>query len=128
MTSEQMVRLAATALDSKKGQNIRAIGIAKVSVLTDYFVIAAGNSNTHVRALADEVEFALAQQGIRPYRIEGGDSESWMLMDYGGMIVHVFQLFSIIRFTSSLVSYPWKRKCILSILLLVCQCPQYQAL
>ena len=91
MTSEQMVRLAASALDSKKGQNIRAIGIGKVSVLTDYFVIAGGNSNTHVRALADEVEFVLARQGIRPDRIEGGDSESWLLLDYGGVIVHVFQ-------------------------------------
>ena len=70
---------------------IQTADIADVSVLADYFVIAGGTSNTHVRALADEVEFVLKQQGVRPYRIEGGDSESWLLMDYGGMIVHVFQ-------------------------------------
>ena len=86
-----MVRAAAAALDSKKAKDIRAIGIGNVSVLADYFVIAGGTSNTHVRALADEVEYALAQQGIRPERIEGGDSESWLLLDYGGMIVHIFQ-------------------------------------
>lgn len=91
MTAEQMVRVAAAALDSKKGKDIRAIGIGRVSVLADYFVIAGGTSNTHVRALADEVEYAMAQQGIRPDRIEGGASESWMLLDYGGVIVHVFQ-------------------------------------
>lgn len=91
MTSEQIVRVAAAALDSKKAKDIRAIGIGKVSVLADYFVIAGGTSNTHVRALADEVEFALAQQDVHPNRIEGGDSESWMLLDYGPVIVHIFQ-------------------------------------
>lgn len=91
MTPEQIVREAAAALDSKKGIDIRAIGLRSLSILTDYFVIASGTSNTHVRALADEVEFRLGQQNCKPQRIEGGSTENWMLLDYGAVIVHVFQ-------------------------------------
>ena len=91
MTPEQMVCEAAAALDGKKGIDIRAIELRDLSILADYFVIASGTSNTHVRALSDEVEFRLAQRGCRPMRIEGGSTENWMLLDYGAVIVHVFQ-------------------------------------
>lgn len=91
MTAEEVVRCVAGALDSKKAIDVRAIGIRSLSVLADYFVIASGTSNTHVRALADEVEFTLSEKGIRPKRIEGGSTENWMLLDYGAVIVHVFQ-------------------------------------
>ena len=89
MTAQELARAAAAALDSKKGIQIRAIGIREISSLTDYFVIASGTSNTHVHALADEVEFRLKQQGLAPARIENG--ESWILLDYGSVIVHIFQ-------------------------------------
>lgn len=90
MNAPDLVRAAAAALDSKKGRRISAIDIHSLSVLADYFVIASGSSSTQVHALADEVEFQLAQQGIQPNRVEGIGNDSWMLLDYGTVIVHIF--------------------------------------
>ena len=66
------------------------IGIRDISILADYFVIATGTSSTHVKALADEVEFQLKQQGVAPDHTEGYRSNSWILLDYGNVIIHVF--------------------------------------
>ena len=90
MNAIEIVRAAAAALDSKKAQEIRAIDIHAQSVLTDYFVIAGASSTTQLRALADEVEFQLAQRGVQPTRVEGIGNDSWVLIDYGTVIVHVF--------------------------------------
>ena len=57
--------------------------------MADYFVIAAGTSNTHVRALADEVEFKLHEAGFEPRQIEG-KATGWILLDYHDVVVHVF--------------------------------------
>ena len=59
--------------------------------MADYFVIATGTSNTHTKALADEVEFRLSQAGIEPDHIEGRNGNTWILLDYDNVIVHVFQ-------------------------------------
>ncbi|MDD7292547.1 MAG: ribosome silencing factor, partial [Clostridiaceae bacterium] len=61
-----------------------------VSVLCDYFVIATGTGSTHVKALADELEFQLGEKGIKPHHVEGYRSNSWILLDYGEVVVHVF--------------------------------------
>lgn len=80
----------AKILDSKKAQDVRVLKVRDLTVLTDYFVIASGTSTTQVAALADEVEFRLSQQGIKPYNTEGYDSKNWVLLDYSSVIVHVF--------------------------------------
>lgn len=80
----------AKILDSKKAQDVRVLKVRDLTVLTDYFVIASGTSTTQVAALADEVEFQLSQQGIKPYNTEGYDSKNWVLLDYSSVIVHVF--------------------------------------
>ena len=90
MTELELAKIAAKALDSKKALNIKMIRITELSVIADYFVIATGTSNTQVRALADEVEFRLKEQGIAPGHIEGYNSNSWILLDYGSVVVHVF--------------------------------------
>ena len=90
MESKELAIQAAIALDKKKATNIKVIKVHDITVLTDYFVIANGNSTTHVGALADEVEFQLGQQGEKPNHIEGTDSKRWILMDYGSVIVNVF--------------------------------------
>ena len=61
-----------------------------LTVLTDYFVIASGTSSTHVKSLADEVDFQLGQQGIQPMHTEGMDARNWIVLDYAEVIVHVF--------------------------------------
>ena len=90
MTSYEQSILTAKALSSKKGLDIKVIEIRDVSVLADYMVIATGTSTTHVKALADEVEYQLDNAGISVSHIEGYRSNTWILLDYIDVIVHVF--------------------------------------
>ena len=78
------------ALDAKKGQDIKLLRIADVSSLADYFLICTGTSNTHVKALCDAVEKALDEAGEPALRREGHRSGTWVLLDYGCLVVHVF--------------------------------------
>lgn len=90
MTSLELAENAVRILDAKKARSLKLIGIRDISVLADYFVLATGTSSTHVKALADEVEFRLKELGITPERTEGYRSNSWVLQDYGNVVVHVF--------------------------------------
>lgn len=90
MTSLESAKLAAKAISEKKGVDIKIIRVDSVSVLADYFVIATGTSSTHVKALADEVEYKLSEAGISVSHIEGYRSNSWILLDYVDVIIHVF--------------------------------------
>lgn len=90
MTALELAKEAAKKLNEKKGENIRIIRIDDISSLADYFVFATGTSNTHVNALADEMEFHLKQIGITPDHVEGYRSNSWVLLDYDNVIVHIF--------------------------------------
>lgn len=90
MTTIEVAKEAAKALNSKKGVNIKVIKIEDISVLADYMVIATGTSSTHVKALSNEVEFFLEKAGITVSHIEGYRSNSWILMDYVDVIVNIF--------------------------------------
>lgn len=86
----EMSRLAVKALEDKKGMDIKVIDIHDVSVIADYFVIASGSNQNQVQAMVDNVEETLGRAGFEPKQIEGVKSSSWILMDYGDLIVHVF--------------------------------------
>lgn len=88
--SKDMAKLAYAALEDKKGEDIRVIQIGDISVIADYLVIANGTNTSQVQALADNVEELLNKNGYAPKRIEGARNSSWILMDYGDVIVHVF--------------------------------------
>ena len=90
MESKELAIRIAKILDKKKAEGLKVLSIRDLTVLADYFVIASGTSSTHVRSLADEVEFQLGQQGVEPQRVEGYEARNWILMDYGGVIVHIF--------------------------------------
>lgn len=90
MTAYETALAAAKAIDGKKGLNIQVIEIKDISVIADYMVIATGNSSTHVKALADEVEYRLDEAGVSVSHIEGYRSNTWILLDYIDVIVHVF--------------------------------------
>lgn len=77
------------ALDSKKAVEISALEVGSLTIVADYFVIAAGTSNTQVRALADEVEYQMEQEGFVVRQIEG-KATGWILLDYHDIVVHVF--------------------------------------
>ena len=91
MNSKDMAILAAKAMNSKKGLDIKIIKIRDLTVITDYFVIASGTSTTQVKALAEEVEYQFEKQiELQPLRKEGFDSKNWVILDYANIIVHVF--------------------------------------
>lgn len=88
--SKEMARLAYHALDDRKGEDIVVIDISLVSVVADYFIIANGSNENQVRALVDNVEEELGRAGYNVKQREGYGLGSWVLMDYGEIIVHVF--------------------------------------
>lgn len=91
MSPLELAESAVQILDSKKAENLKLIKISDISTLADYFVIATGTGSTHVKALADEVEFRLKEKdGTAPLHKEGYGSNSWILLDYGSVVVHVF--------------------------------------
>ena len=83
--SLEMVKMAVEALEDKKAENIKVINIEKISTLADYFLIAGGNNRNQVQALCDNVEETLGRAGH-----EGYDTANWILMDYGDIIIHIF--------------------------------------
>ena len=90
MTVEQMTKIVYDAIDDKLGQDISIINIGKVSSLCDYFVIATDGSTRQVKAIADNVQDALTEYGIEPRSKEGYQTQNWILLDYGDVMVHVF--------------------------------------
>jgi len=90
MTSKEIASIAINAIEDKKGEDIKIIDISNVSVLADYFIIANGNSVNQVQAIADNVDEALSKQDIHPKQVEGYQNANWVLMDFGDVIIHVF--------------------------------------
>ena len=83
--------VAAAAIDDKKGLDVVLLDVSELLVVTDVFVIASGTSNRHVSTLADDAEGKVKQDLDRkPLRREGKDHARWVLLDYGDMVVHVF--------------------------------------
>ena len=90
-TPEELAEAIALFLDNKRGREIKVIPMKGKTDICDFMVLATGTSNTHVRALADEVEFKVKEElGIDPIRTEGQGNNMWILIDYGSVIVHVF--------------------------------------
>lgn len=90
MNSLELTKLAVQILDRKKADKLEVIRIADVTILSDYFVIVSANNSTHVKALADDLEFELKKLGRIPQRVEGYQSANWIVLDYQDVIVHVF--------------------------------------
>ena len=90
LPSRELAEIAVKALDSKKGKEIRHIRIDKITTLAEYFVICTGTSNTQINALCDAVEKELTEKGEEPLHREGYRGGTWVLLDYGCVVVHVF--------------------------------------
>ncbi len=88
--SKKMAKLAIEALENKKAEDIRIIDISGVSVLGDYFIIASGSNRNQLQTMCDEVEQILGKNGYPVKQIEGYDTANWILLDFGDIIVHVF--------------------------------------
>ena len=88
--SEEMTKLAIAALEDKKAEDIHVIDIREVSILADYFIIANGTNTNQVQALTDNVDEQLGKAGYHVKQVEGYNTANWILMDYGDIIVHIF--------------------------------------
>lgn len=89
MTGLELAKKIAAVLDDKKAIDVQIKKVGDLTVLTEYFVICNGTSNTHIKALAEEVEYQLKQIGEEGH-LEGKASD-WLLVDFGSVIVHIFQ-------------------------------------
>ena len=90
LTAKEVAFEVTKALDAKKGMDIKLLKIDKVSSLADYFLICTGTSNTHVKTLCDFAEYTLEELGEKMLGREGHRGNSWELLDYGSLVVHVF--------------------------------------
>lgn len=90
MTPKEMALLLAQAMDSKKGKDIHVLETDGVTTLADYFVLCSGSSAPQLKALADAGEKAMKDHGILPHHVEGHRGGTWILQDYGDVVVHVF--------------------------------------
>lgn len=88
--SKAMAKLAIQALEDKKAEDVRIIDISEVSILADYFLIATGNNQSQIQAMADNVQDALGRAGYEMKQVEGYRTANWVLMDFGDVIVHIF--------------------------------------
>ena len=90
MNSKQTMEAIVKCIDSKKGVDIKVLNISGVTTMADYFIICQGNSNTQMKAIAEEIEEKLSENGIKPIGREGMSTAYWILMDYSDVIVHIF--------------------------------------
>ena len=90
MTAKEVALAVTKALDEKKGVDIKLLKIDRVSSLADYFLICTGTSNTHVKTLCDFAEYTLEELGEPMLGREGHRGNSWELLDFGSIVVHVF--------------------------------------
>ena len=88
----EMVTKIANILYEKKAQNIVALNVKELTVITDAMLIATGRSTIQVRTLADEVEEKMAEMGLEPVRKEGHQEGRWIVLDYGEVLVHIFHM------------------------------------
>jgi ribosome-associated protein len=87
----EIAEIAARAAEDKKAKDVIVLDISDISVICDFFIICSGLSSTQVRAIAENVEEKLEKQGINKLRVEGLQEGRWVLLDFGSVVVHVFQ-------------------------------------
>jgi ribosome-associated protein len=90
LESNEIARKAVDIAEDRKAEDIVMLDIRKVSIIADYFVICTGTSERHVRAIAKEVDEKLGELGVNPINMEGMANAEWVLMDYGSVLVHIF--------------------------------------
>lgn len=90
LPTEVKVRIAARAALARKGADVVALDVQRLSSVGDYFLLVSGKSTTHVETLVDAIRDELKAEGVRPLHVEGQAASGWILLDYGDLLVHVF--------------------------------------
>src|SRR3954469_24611319 len=92
MDSKKMALLCRELADNKKAEDIAVLDVREISSITDYFIIATGTSEPHLRAISDEIMNKLRDEhGIRPRAVDGNMQTAWLVLDYFDVIVHVMR-------------------------------------
>lgn len=89
-TPLELAKAIGEVLDNKKGNGVKVLHVEDKTSIADYFVLCTGNSGTHVKALAGEVEFKIEERQVSPDNIEGRGNNTWIVLDYGNVVVHIF--------------------------------------
>ncbi len=88
--SKEMIKVIYDTLEDKFGEDIQIINVDNVSNLCEYFVIVNGNSTTHVKSLAMNLEEKMKESGFELFQTEGARGNSWILLDYSNVVIHIF--------------------------------------
>jgi ribosome-associated protein len=91
MTSEKLGKIVITALEDLKAVDIRILDVKRLTSITDMMIIASGNSDRHVRSIADKIIEAVKARKIRPLGVEGQLQGDWILIDFGDIIIHIMR-------------------------------------
>jgi len=91
MHSEELLELAQTSLEDLKARDVRVFDVREMTSVTDYFLLATGTSDRHVRSLSDKLVQNVKQAGQRPLGVEGQEAGEWVLIDLNDVVVHVMQ-------------------------------------
>ena len=90
MNSYDLMKTAVKAADGRKAINIKILHLEELTTLCDYFIICSGTSTPHMNAIYEEIDMKLSEAGIKPAAREGLGNPGWVLLDYGDVIVHIF--------------------------------------
>ena len=90
MTAREYCKTAVAALADRKAEDIRVIDIQEISPVADYFIIANGTNQNQIQAMRDACDEALHKAGLTVRQVEGNSGSTWILMDYGDIIIHIF--------------------------------------
>ena len=105
-TSHDLAIMISELALEKKAENVVVMDVKEIAGFTNYFVIASGNSDIHLKTLADYIEDELSQYKVKVWHKEGYENLKWVLMDYVDVVVHLFDVF---RFYQVVVFYFWNQ-------------------
>ena len=83
-------RHAVSAIETRKGRDLRILQLSEISSLADYFLVCSGNSERQVQAIADAILKTMRAENLKPHHVEGYQPGRWVLLDFGDLVVHVF--------------------------------------
>ncbi|MCI1306246.1 MAG: ribosome silencing factor [Lachnospiraceae bacterium] len=109
--TRKMADLVIRALEDKKASDIRLLDISGISTLADYFIIASGSNRSQLQAMCDNVDESMGRAGYEARQIEGFRTANWILLDYGDVVVHLFdrenrEFYGLDRIWGDAVSLP----------------------
>ena len=90
MNTAELCKIAVEALEDRKPEDVKVIDIREISPIADYFIIANGTNQNQIQAMRDAADEALYKAGLTVKQVEGNQNSTWILMDYGDIIIHIF--------------------------------------